>query len=286
MRSRPATGTSTPPAPMATRPRSVRPFHASGLDRDDVFITTKCFNDDHGYEKRSAPAGQPRPARAGLRRPLPDPLAGPHARPLRRDLEALHRASAGGAGAVDRGLELPARPSAPARRRDRRHPGGQPGRAAPSLPAGRPAPRARRARIVTEAWSPLAQGEVLDDPALDRDRRGARQDAGQVALRWHLQLGNVIFPKSVTPERIEENFDIFDYHLDRRRDGRDRGARRRRSDRTRPGYVRAALGVSRAPARRQPPGRRARARRARRAAPGRRLPRSRRATPAPLGCLR
>ena len=52
---------------------------------------------------------------------------------------------------------------------------------------------------------------------------------GQVALRWHIEIGNVIFPKSVTPERIEENFDIFDFHLSsdevERIDALDRGDR-------------------------------------------------------------
>jgi len=67
--------------------------------------------------------------------------------------------------------------------------------------------------IVTEAWSPLAQGAVLDDPVLGEIAEGHDKTAGQVVLRWHLQLGNVIFPKSVTPERIVENFDIFDFHL-------------------------------------------------------------------------
>lgn len=67
--------------------------------------------------------------------------------------------------------------------------------------------------IVTEAWSPIAQGDVIDDPALNEigDRLG--KSAAQVTLRWHLQRGDVVFPKSTTPERVEENMDIFDFEL-------------------------------------------------------------------------
>ena len=67
--------------------------------------------------------------------------------------------------------------------------------------------------IVTEAWSPLAQGAVLDDPAIVEIAEAHDKTPAQVVLRWHLQLGNVVIPKSVTPERIEENFDVFDFHL-------------------------------------------------------------------------
>ncbi|MFJ8887757.1 aldo/keto reductase [Streptomyces sp. NPDC102402] len=67
--------------------------------------------------------------------------------------------------------------------------------------------------IATEAWSPIAQGKVLDDPALIRiaDRLG--RSTAQVTLRWHLQRGDIVFPKSVTQRRIEENFDLFDFEL-------------------------------------------------------------------------
>jgi diketogulonate reductase-like aldo/keto reductase len=67
--------------------------------------------------------------------------------------------------------------------------------------------------IVTEAWSPLAQGAVLDDPAIVRIAEAHGVTPGQVVLRWHLQIGNVVIPKSVTPERIEQNFDVFGFEL-------------------------------------------------------------------------
>jgi 2,5-diketo-D-gluconate reductase A len=67
--------------------------------------------------------------------------------------------------------------------------------------------------VVTEAWSPLAQGAVLDDPAILRIAEAHGVTPGQVVLRWHLQIGNVVIPKSVTPERIEQNFDVFGFEL-------------------------------------------------------------------------
>jgi 2,5-diketo-D-gluconate reductase A len=69
-------------------------------------------------------------------------------------------------------------------------------------------------QIVTEAWAPIARGKVNEDAVL----RGIAEQVGktpaQVALRWHLQRGDVVFPKSVTRSRVEENFDVFDFDLD------------------------------------------------------------------------
>ena len=67
--------------------------------------------------------------------------------------------------------------------------------------------------IITEAWSPLAQGELFADEELARIGSAHRKSPAQVMLRWHMQLGNVTIPKSETPERIEENFEIFDFEL-------------------------------------------------------------------------
>jgi 2,5-diketo-D-gluconate reductase A len=67
--------------------------------------------------------------------------------------------------------------------------------------------------IVTEAWSPLGRGAVLADPTIVRIAAEHGKTPAQVVLRWHLQRGDVVFPKSVTPARIEENFDLFDVEL-------------------------------------------------------------------------
>ncbi|GAA2408326.1 aldo/keto reductase [Streptomyces glaucosporus] len=69
--------------------------------------------------------------------------------------------------------------------------------------------------IATEAWSPLGQGKgLLEVPAVAEVARKHGRTPAQVVLRWHLQLGNVVIPKSVTPSRIEENIAVFDFELD------------------------------------------------------------------------
>jgi 2,5-diketo-D-gluconate reductase A len=68
-------------------------------------------------------------------------------------------------------------------------------------------------QIATEAWSPIAQGKVLDDPTILRVAERYGKTASQVTLRWHVQRGDIVFPKSVTRSRVEENFDIFDFEL-------------------------------------------------------------------------
>ncbi|MDX6622972.1 MAG: 2,5-diketo-D-gluconate reductase [Solirubrobacterales bacterium] len=68
--------------------------------------------------------------------------------------------------------------------------------------------------VATEAWSPLAQGEALAEPAIVAIAEHHGRTAAQVVLRWHLQLGNVVIPKSVTPERIRENLEVFDFELE------------------------------------------------------------------------
>ena len=68
--------------------------------------------------------------------------------------------------------------------------------------------------IATEAWSPIAQGQVLGDPVVKRIAEVTGRTPAQVVLRWHIQRGDIVFPKSVTPQRIKENFEVFDFNLD------------------------------------------------------------------------
>jgi 2,5-diketo-D-gluconate reductase A len=68
--------------------------------------------------------------------------------------------------------------------------------------------------IVTEAWSPLAKGRVLKDPTVSAIASRLGRTPAQVTLRWHIQRGDVIFPKSTTRGRISENFQIFDFELE------------------------------------------------------------------------
>ena len=67
--------------------------------------------------------------------------------------------------------------------------------------------------IVTEAWSPIAQGKVLGDPAIVAIAERLGRTPAQVVLRWHVQRGDVVFPKSVSRERMQENFALFDFEL-------------------------------------------------------------------------
>jgi 2,5-diketo-D-gluconate reductase A len=68
--------------------------------------------------------------------------------------------------------------------------------------------------IATEAWSPIAQGKVLDDPVIERIADAAAKSPAQVVLRWHIQRGDIVFPKSVSPDRMKANFALFDFELD------------------------------------------------------------------------
>lgn len=67
--------------------------------------------------------------------------------------------------------------------------------------------------IVTEAWSPIAQGQVLDDPVITEIAAAHEKSAAQAVLRWHVQRGDIVFPKSNSAKRAAENFEIFDFSL-------------------------------------------------------------------------
>jgi 2,5-diketo-D-gluconate reductase A len=189
-------------------------IHAAGLDRGDVFLTTKCFNDDHGHEQAR------RAFHASLERlemdyvdlylihwPVPA-----HDRYVEtwkafielRD-EGLIRAI-GVSNFQPEHLERLIRETGetPAINQIELHPYfQQQGLRHEHDELG----------IVTEAWSPLAQGQVLDDPVIVEAAEAHGKTTGQVVIRWHLQIGNVVIPKSVTPKRIEQNFDVFDFEL-------------------------------------------------------------------------
>jgi diketogulonate reductase-like aldo/keto reductase len=189
-------------------------FRASNLDRDDVFITTKCFNDSHGYEEAKQ-AFQESIGRLELEFVdlylihWPVPSQDKYVDTWRAFIELQEQGLIRSIGVSN---------FQPAHLRRLVDETG----VTPSVNQVELHPRFQQAGlrrehedrgIVTEAWSPLAQGEVLDDPTLTEIAEAHDKTTGQVVLRWHIQLGNVVFPKSVTPERIDENFDIFDFHL-------------------------------------------------------------------------
>ena len=190
-------------------------FRASGLDRDEVFITTKCFNDSHGFETAK------QAARESLDRleldfvdlyliHWPVPKHDRYVDTWRAFIELQEQGLVRSIGVSN---------FQPAHLRRIIDETG----VTPAVNQVEIHPRFQQAGlrrdhadlgIVTEAWSPLAQGgDVLEDPTLGEIAEGHDKTAGQVVLRWHIQLGNVVFPKSTTPERIVENFDIFDFHL-------------------------------------------------------------------------
>jgi 2,5-diketo-D-gluconate reductase A len=67
--------------------------------------------------------------------------------------------------------------------------------------------------ITTQAWSPIAQGAVVDDPVITEIAERLGRTPAQVVLRWHIERGNIVFPKSTTPARMRENFELFDFEL-------------------------------------------------------------------------
>lgn len=69
--------------------------------------------------------------------------------------------------------------------------------------------------IHTESWSPLAQNQALSDPVIERIANKHEKTAAQVIIRWHLELGLIVIPKSVTPSRIQSNIEVFDFSLDK-----------------------------------------------------------------------
>jgi len=189
--------------------------HAAGLQRGDVFITTKCFNDDHGFDQAT------RAFKASL-----DQLETDYV-----DLYLIHWPVPANDRYVETWqafIELQAQGLVRAIGVSNFQPAHLERLVAetgvtPAVNQVELHPRFQQAGlrrehdelgIVTEAWSPLAQGQVLDDPAVVAIAEAHGKTPGQVVIRWHLQIGNVAIPKSVTPGRIQENFEVFDFTLD------------------------------------------------------------------------
>jgi 2,5-diketo-D-gluconate reductase A len=189
-------------------------LHAAGLDRGEVFITTKCWNDDQGSEQAK------RALHASLERleldhvdlylihwPVPahDRYLDTWRAFIELQAEGLAR-SIGVSNFQAAHLErvIAETGVTPAVNQVELHPYlQQPGLRREHDELG----------IVTEAWSPLARGLVLEDPEIVRIAEAHSTTPGQLVIRWHLQLGNVVIPKSVTPTRIVQNIDVFGFEL-------------------------------------------------------------------------
>jgi 2,5-diketo-D-gluconate reductase A len=187
---------------------------SSGLQREEVFVTSKCFNDDHGYERAK------RAFHASLRRlhfdyldlylihwPVPahnryvdtwKALVELHGEGLTRSIGVSNFQPAHLRAVID------ATGQTPAINQVELHPYLQ------QAPLQR---EHERLGIVTEAWSPLARGLAMGEETIVEIARAHAKTPAQVVIRWQLQLGNVVIPKSVTPERIAQNLDVFDFDL-------------------------------------------------------------------------
>jgi 2,5-diketo-D-gluconate reductase A len=187
---------------------------AAGLDRDEVFVTTKLWNSEQGYDSTLA-AFDKSLERLGLDRvdlylihwPMPT-----EDRYLNtwRAFERIHEEGrARSIGVSNFRVEDLERLEAEAEK-------------LPTVNQIELHPSLQQADlrawhadhdIVTEAWSPLARGARLDDDTIATIAAHHEKTPAQTILRWHLQIGNVVIPKSVTPERIRENIDVFDFEL-------------------------------------------------------------------------
>ena len=187
---------------------------AAGLDRDEVFVTTKLWNTEQGFDSTLA-AFEQSLERLDLGHVdlylihWPMPTAGRYLDTWRA-FERIHgEGRARSIGVSNFRVEDLERLAAEAEM-------------LPTVNQIELHPRLQQAElrawhaehgIATEAWSPLAQGELLDDDTIATIAGHHRKTPAQTILRWHLQLGNVVIPKSVTPKRIRENIELFDFEL-------------------------------------------------------------------------
>lgn len=189
-------------------------IHAAGLDRSEVFVTTKLWNGDHGRQAaRNA-------LQASLQRlemsyvdlylihwpvPAADRYVETWQTLLELQSEGLIR-TAGVSNFLPEHLDrlVDATGVAPAVNQIELH---------PYLQQAALRRHNDGLGIVTEAWSPLGQGQALRNPVVAELADVYGRTPGQIVLRWHVQLGNVVIPKTVTPARIAENADLFSFHL-------------------------------------------------------------------------
>ncbi|MGI9822030.1 aldo/keto reductase [Agromyces sp. Marseille-Q5079] len=191
-----------------------RAIAESGLARDELFVTTKVWNSDQGYDQ-TLRAFDASAAKLGLEQldlyliHWPTPDRGRYLdtwRALERLLAEGRTRAIGISNFEPEHLErlIAASGVVPAVNQVELHPA-MANRAVIAADA--------RHGIATEAWSPLAQGAVLGEASVTSIAERHGRTPAQVVLRWHLQQGRIVIPKSVTPHRIAENFDVFGFEL-------------------------------------------------------------------------
>ncbi len=191
-----------------------RAIRASAVDRGDVFVTTKCWNEAHGYEqaKRACHESLGRLELDYIDLYLihwPVPAHDRYVETWKAFIELRAEGvvrSIGVSNFQPAHLErvIAATGETPVLNQVELH---------PYLQQVGLRHEHEQLGIATEAWSPLAQGLALDDPVITNIAHRHARTPGQVVIRWHLQIGNVVIPKSVTPGRIAQNFDVFDFEL-------------------------------------------------------------------------
>ncbi|GAB3497168.1 aldo/keto reductase [Nocardiopsis coralliicola] len=192
-----------------------RAIAESGIAREDLFVTTKLWNDEHGRDA-ALRAFDASLERLGLEYVdlylihWPVPSQGTYVETWKalEEIYASGRAKAIGVSNFTEatlGRLLAEADVVPALNQIELH---------PDFPQEKMRSLHAEHGIATEAWSPLGQGKgLLDEPVLAEIGQAHGATPAQVVLRWHLQVGNVAIPKSVTPSRIAENFDVFGFAL-------------------------------------------------------------------------
>jgi len=187
---------------------------AAGIAREDVFVTTKLWNSEQGYDS-TLHAFEKSRERLGLERVdlylihWPVPSEGRYLDTWRAFERIQEEGLARSIGVSNFRIEDLERLRSEAEY-------------LPTVNQIELHPRLRQAElrawhaehaIVTEAWSPLAQGALLSEPTIETIAAHHERTPAQTILRWHLQLGNIAIPKSATPRRIRENIEVFDFEL-------------------------------------------------------------------------
>ncbi|KAB7758418.1 oxidoreductase [Mycolicibacterium mucogenicum DSM 44124] len=191
-----------------------RAVAASGLPREEVYITTKLWNSEQGYEKTLA-AFDASMARLGLDYldlyliHWPTPAQNLFIDTFKafahlRDQGRIRAIGVSNFEPEHLKLLIDATGIVPAVNQIELH---------PRLPQAELRETHARYGIATEAWSPLGQGSLLEDPIVTAIAERHGKTPAQVLIRWHIQLGNIVIPKSVNPDRIASNFNVFDFEL-------------------------------------------------------------------------
>jgi diketogulonate reductase-like aldo/keto reductase len=188
---------------------------ASGIPRDEVFVTTKLRNPDQGYDSTLRAFERSLEALGMEHVDLylihwPQPEAGLFVETWRA-FERIHdEGRARSIGVSNFRIEDLER----LREAGERRPTVNQVELHPRLHQNDLRAWHRAHHVATEAWSPLARGDLLEDPTIVSLARRHERSPAQVILRWHIQLGNVVIPKTATTERLHENLRLFDFELD------------------------------------------------------------------------